>query len=95
MSNGMLENVFTQSERAYCASRARPYESYAGLFCGKTAVKKAIKAAYYVEINLSDIEISHDDRGVPCATIHSEHAYKASVSISHDGDRAIAVAVIE
>ena len=36
------ERCFTEAERAYCDSRPRPAESYAGRFAGKEAVGKAL-----------------------------------------------------
>ena len=39
---GFRERCFTDAEREYCDSRARPAQSYAGRFAGKEAVGKAL-----------------------------------------------------
>ena len=39
---GFRERCFTEAERAYCDSRPKPAESYAGRFAGKEAVGKAL-----------------------------------------------------
>ena len=49
------ERVFTEAERAYCDSRAKPAESYAGRFAGKEAVGKALGIG--VRFTWKEIEI--------------------------------------
>jgi holo-[acyl-carrier protein] synthase len=39
---GLAERLFTDAERAYAASRARPAQHLAARFCAKEAVAKAI-----------------------------------------------------
>lgn len=97
MNSGEFEGVFTASERKYCDGKARPYESYAGLFCAKSAVVKA--AGSNARLCISDIEILHRDNGAPYANVRGEAARflsdkTVSVSVSHDGGRAVAVATV-
>lgn len=91
--------VFTLSEIAYCDDRPTPNQSYAGLFCAKEAVVKALKRGFNRGIAPTDVEILHDESGAPyinarrlCAVLGKE--ISSDISISHDGDYAIAVAEI-
>ena len=52
---GFRERCFTEAEREYCDSRARPAQSYAGRFAGKEAVGKALGCG--VRFTWKDIEI--------------------------------------
>jgi holo-[acyl-carrier protein] synthase len=49
------ERCFTEAERAYCDSRPKPAESYAGRFAGKEAVGKALGIG--VRFTWKEIEI--------------------------------------
>ena len=94
-----LRRVYTAQERAYCDGRARPCESYAGLFCAKEAAVKALKCGFLHGIAPTDIEITHDTEGAPVLVMHGKAAEllagrTAEVSISHDGDRAVAAVLI-
>jgi holo-[acyl-carrier protein] synthase len=53
---GFRERVFTDAERAYCDSRARPAQHYAARFAGKEAVGKALGCG--VRFTWREIEIS-------------------------------------
>lgn len=97
--DAFLRRVFTEEERAYCDGRARPSESYAGLFCAKEAVVKALKCGFWRGIAPTDIEITHDGGGAPVPVLHGKAAEltdgkTVEVSISHDGDCAVAAAVV-
>lgn len=52
---GFRERCFTDAERAYCDSRPKPAESYAGRFAGKEAVGKALGVG--VRFTWKEIEI--------------------------------------
>jgi holo-[acyl-carrier protein] synthase len=52
---GFRERCFTEAERAYCDSRPKPAESYAGRFAGKEAVGKALGVG--VRFTWKEIEI--------------------------------------
>ena len=71
----------------------------AGLWAAKEAVAKALGCGIGKELSFHDMRIVKDDRGAPEVRFSDEsasrHAVKAcSLSISHDGDFAIAVAII-
>ena len=94
-----LRRVFTAEERAYCDGRARPCESYAGLFCAKEAAVKALKCGFWRGIAPTDIEITPGYGGAPELRAHGKAAEllagnAVDVSISHDGDCAVAVVEI-
>ncbi len=52
---GFRERCFTEAEREYCDSRARPAQSYAARFAGKEAVGKALGCG--VRFTWKEIEI--------------------------------------
>lgn len=73
--------------------------SIAGFWAAKEAISKALGCGIGRELSFHDIIISKDLRGAPSFTLTAQaqktHQIKASsLSISHDGDFAIAVAVI-
>lgn len=91
--------VFTQKEQDYCDGKPRPHESYAGLFCAKEAAVKAIKSGFGNGVMPIDIEVDHEDGGAPILVFHGGAVsvfdkYNAEVSISHDGDYAVAVVML-
>ncbi len=71
----------------------------AGFWAGKEAISKALGCGIGKELSFLDIIIAKDHRGAPFFVL-SEEAQKlfnieeSSLSISHDGGFAIAVAVI-
>lgn len=76
--------VFTQNEIAHC-KRA---ESFAGLFAGKEAYLKALGIG--IDRTLNEIEILHDEKGKP----YLNGVENSDISISHDGDYAIATVIL-
>lgn len=90
-----VNGVFTQAEQDYCNSRPKPEHSYAGVFCAKEAAVKAIKLGFTHGIRPTDIEVAHDGFGAPVLLFHGAAAdafsgMSADVSVSHDGEYAIA-----
>lgn len=89
-------NVFTPRECEYCDGRPAPTQSYAGIFCAKEAAAKALNTGFGKGVMPSDIEIDHAENGAPILVAHGGAATmlasrRACVSISHDGDFAVAV----
>jgi len=78
---------------------ARRVETFAGLWAAKEAVAKALGCGIGAELSFHDILITKDSKGAPRFTL-SPNAQKrfpvtdTSLSISHDGGFAIAVAVV-
>lgn len=79
-----LESVYTQNEIAYCKAA----QSFAGLFAAKEAYLKALGTG--INCRLNTIEIDHTQSGKPFIK-NAEHC---DLSISHDGDYAIASVIL-
>lgn len=79
-----LQQVFTEREREYC-KRA---ESFAGIFACKEAYFKSVGTG--IKFPITDLEILHDDNGRP----YINGIKNSDVSISHDGEYAIATVII-
>jgi holo-[acyl-carrier protein] synthase len=74
-------------------------ESIAGYWAAKEAISKALGCGIGGSLSFHDIIISKNHLGAPTFTLSSEaqkihHIKSTSLSISHDGGFAIAVAVI-
>ena len=98
------ERVFTDSERAYCASKgAAAAQSYAGRFAAKEAFLKALQTGWRGKITWHDIEILSDGQGVPTLHISGEAsalfensgATRMHLSISHTSEHAVAQVIFE
>lgn len=95
---GLAERLFTQGERAYAASRARPAQHLAARFCAKEAVTKALGLdAFSPQL----IEIAGGGSAEVGIVLHGEVAARAAalevrveVSLTHTRRMAGAVAVL-
>ncbi len=83
-SLSFVKRVFTEREREYC----KKAESFAGIFACKEAYLKA--AGTGITFPLTDIEILHNDKGKP----YINGISNCDVSISHDGEYAIAAVIL-
>lgn len=97
-NNGtFLEHNFTAAEIEYTFSRPDPRASLAGRWAAKEAIYKALcEAGQRIERpagSLKMIEIESDETGVPIARI-SGVTSAVRVSISHSGEYAIALAIV-
>ena len=81
---GFAEKVFSPAERAYCKTA----ESFAGVFAAKEAYYKALGTG--LQLPLSELTVLHDDRGKP----YLDGKPQARLSISHDGDYAVATVLL-
>lgn len=87
------ERFFTARERAHCRSYADPALHFAGTFAAKEAVIKTLQLGRAVAW-ANRVEILRDRSGAPRATIdHGSKRREVAISISHDANVAIAVAV--
>ena len=92
----MRERVFTSEEIAYCDSKARPAESYAGRFAAREAVIKALGG--YRGKRWQDISVTRHPSGAPeirlrgNAKARADDLGVARVLISFTHERATAVA---
>ncbi len=92
----LAQRLFTDAERAYAASRARPVQHLAGRFCAKESVAKALGLGAW---NFSDVEVI-DTGAAPEVRLHGSVAERARaldvsvrVSITHTRRDAAAVAI--
>ena len=95
-------HVFTQAELDLFFNREKPkYSSLAANFAAKEAFAKALGTGIR-NFGFIDIEILRDELGAPyfnfygkAAEIVSANGYKAKVSLSHEGDSAVAMVLLE
>ena len=95
---GFRERCFTEAERAYCDSRARPAESYAGRFAAKEAVGKALGCG--VRFTWKEVEIVGRPKpgvrlsGRTAAFAERVRAGAIDVSLTHSRELAAAICVV-
>jgi holo-[acyl-carrier protein] synthase len=90
----LAERVFTDSEREYAASRARPGQHLAARFCAKEAVAKALELQAW---RWRDVEVGADGRPRlhgAVARVAERRGGEVRVSLTHTGGMAGAVAVV-
>jgi holo-[acyl-carrier protein] synthase len=94
---GLAERLFTDGEREYAASRARPGQHLAARFCAKEAVAKALGMRAW---SFRDVEVIGGD-GPPEVRLHGSVAARAQelgvqvrVSLTHTRQDAGAVAIL-
>jgi len=94
----LAERVFTDAERAYAASRARPGMHLAARFCAKEAVAKALGMTAW---SWRDVEVVATE-GAPLVTLTgavaaraAELGVTATVSLTHTDTTAGAVALLQ
>ncbi len=97
------ERLFTDAERAYCASQERQAASMAARFCAKEAVMKCLGTGWTDGITFRSIEVVRETSGAVGIALHGRAAEVGSargirrihLSLSHDNGRAMAFAVAE
>jgi len=90
MNRRFLDLVFTKEERDYCERKKKPYVSYAGKFCAKESVIKALGK----KMHFKEIAILNNKEGRPEVYIKGKLNKKIKCSISHCEDYAVACAII-
>jgi holo-[acyl-carrier protein] synthase len=92
----LAERLFTDAERAYAASRARPGQHLAARFCAKEAVAKALGLEAW---SFRDVEVTSAG-GPPGVALHGAAAERAAalgvtvrISLTHTRSDAGAVAI--
>lgn len=97
-TSGFVTKVFTSKEIEYCESKPNKYERYAGRFCAKEAVSKALGTGVR-DFKLCDIEINNDSLGKPEVILHGTLESKRNnieihLTISHCKEYGTATAII-
>jgi len=90
LNNRFFTLVFTKAEREYCESKKEPYRNYAGKFCAKESVIKAIGE----KIHPREIEVINDKKGKPEIWIRGKLDERIKCSISHCRNYAVAFVII-
>ena len=93
-----LNHVYTKLEQNICNAKKSPFIHYSGKFAAKEAVKKALLSSKLINnIPLVSIEIQNDDDGTPLVHIPQEsiNYEQLQISISHAGEYATAIAILE
>lgn len=99
----LLERVFTPRELAYCSGKKRSAQHYALRFAAKEAFLKALGTGLRGGLSWQQMEVVNDELGKPelllagkAAELFTQAGLKKSfLSLSHDGNMAIAMLVLE
>lgn len=107
-NQSFYNNCFTDYERQYALNKQcktdenKKYQTLAGIFSGKEALLKAIGSGVKNLNYLKQIEITHEESGRPVVNVWGEvgdiikslNCSTIDISISHDGEYAVAVCVL-
>ena len=93
-SKKFLDKIFSEKEQIYCDSKSDPAMHYAGKFCAKEAIVKAIKSSNQkISISFNQIEILNSSHGEPIANFNIKIKGFCKISISHTSDYAMSIAL--
>ncbi|MGZ4811259.1 MAG: holo-[acyl-carrier-protein] synthase [Terriglobales bacterium] len=98
-----LRRVFTAGEIRYCDAKANRIERYAARFAAKEAALKAIGTGWKNGVAWTDIEVRREPGGRPSIAFSGKAAEfaarlgakRASLSLSHTKEQAIACVILE
>jgi len=96
-----LDRVFTEREQAECLGRARPARHLAARLAAKEAMMKALGTGWGLGVRWRDVEVRSEGGtpptlrlcGVARERADARGIRQAIVSLSHEGDYAMAVVV--
>lgn len=98
------DRVFTEAEIAYCEAAANKMQHYAARFAVKEAFLKATGKGLSYDINkLKLIEVYHESDGRPGLKLSGSFEEMRSIenwtgihiSITHEGDHAMAIVILD
>jgi holo-[acyl-carrier protein] synthase len=98
-----LKRVFTDAERKYCESKRNRIERYAARFAAKEAAMKAIGTGLRRGVTWQDFEVGREPGGRPTISFRGKASEfssrlgtkRASLSVSHTSELAIAQVILE
>jgi len=101
-SDHFERRVFSAGERAYCRERKDPMPHFAARFAAKEAYAKALGLGLGPSGEFAEIEVANEDNGRPVIRLSGKaleisRAHGVSechLSISHEGDQAIASVIL-
>jgi holo-[acyl-carrier protein] synthase len=102
-SESFRRKVFTSSEIEICEVFANSAEHYAGKFAAKEAFMKAIGKGIRQEVWFTQVEVLNGETGAPYVQVSGEaentlislEVESVHISISHTGEMAVAVVILE
>ena len=97
-----LRRVFTDGEIAYCRRRRDPVQHFAARFAAKEATLKALGTGLSMGIHWREMEVRRSPGQAPTMTLHGRSleiardlgGRRVLLSLSHDGDYAMAQAML-
>lgn len=97
-----LQRVFTEQEIAYCRGRRDPIPHFAARFAAKEATLKALGTGLSMGVNWRELEVRRERGQAPtmvlsgrCRAIaEAKGGRRVLLSLSHDGDYAMAQAML-
>ncbi len=97
-----LQRVFTEQEIAYCRRRRDPIPHFAARFAAKEATLKALGTGLRMGMNWRELEVRRERGQAPtmvlsgrCRAIaEAKGGSRVLLSLSHDGDYAMAQALL-
>lgn len=92
----LLKRIYNDGELEYCFKTKFSAKRLAARYCAKEAVYKAMCNFGVKVVNLKEIEIYHDNIGVPQVRLLNgmNEEYKIKISLSHSQKTAIAQVII-
>ena len=101
-SDRFLRRVFTEAEIAYCRGRRDPIPHLAARFAAKEATLKALGTGLSMGVNWRELEVRRERGQAPTmvltgrseAIARAKGASRVLLSLTHDGDYAMAQAML-
>lgn len=95
-----LDKIFVSKEQEYCNAYKDPLARFAGRFCAKEAISKALGCGFGKELGFLDITIVNNDLGKPEVVLSDKvlEIYgdiEILLSISHCKEYATATAIVK
>lgn len=101
-SDRFLRRVFTEAEIAYCRQRRDPIPHLAARFAAKEATLKALGTGLSMGVNWRELEVRRERGQAPTMVLtgrsesiaRAKGASRVLLSLTHDGDYAMAQAML-
>jgi holo-[acyl-carrier protein] synthase len=102
-STRFRDRVFTQKEINYCEQKKNRAHSYAARFAAKEAFFKALGTGWRKGVTFKDVEVINQPSGKPELVLYGKskemikknHIKNIQVSLSHVGETAHSVVILE
>lgn len=97
-----LNLVYSKDEQEYCESAEKKYERYSACWAAKEAAVKALGTGFRYSISFKDIELKSGDGSRPKLNLSGKfleimqenNVNYSHISISHEGENAVAVVML-